>query len=362
MASSGTAAWEQRWHPLREEWVVVAAHRQDRPWQGEHRSASETAVPAYVESCYFCPRNVRVSGARNPDYRSIFVFDNDVPCVGADAPRELEPPRGIYRNAPATGIARVVCYTPRHDLTLAELRVEEIVDLLAAWRDQYLELGAHPEINHVLTFENKGEVVGVSNPHPHGQIYATNFVFKTIETEVLVGRRYYEDHHRVLFQDIVRSEQEDGRRILFENDSAIVFLPYFARYAYECYVAPKETHASAATLSNGERRDLAAALKSLLVRYDNLWEMSFPYVLTLHQAPTDGLDHRGFHFHIECHPPLRKPHLLKYLAGPEVGGGNFLSDTRPEAKAAELLALPDVHFRVRGATDRAAAPDGQPHA
>jgi UDPglucose--hexose-1-phosphate uridylyltransferase len=362
MASSGTAAWEQRWHPLREEWVVVAAHRQDRPWQGEHRSASEAAVPAYVESCYFCPRNVRVSGARNPDYRSIFVFDNDVPCVGADAPRELEPPRGIYRNAPATGIARVVCYTPRHDLTLAELRVEEIVDLLAAWRDQYLELGAHPEINHVLTFENKGEVVGVSNPHPHGQIYATNFVFKTIETEVLVGRRYYEDHHRVLFQDIVRSEQEDGRRILFENDSAIVFLPYFARYAYECYVAPKETHASAATLSNGERRDLAAALKSLLVRYDNLWEMSFPYVLTLHQAPTDGLDHRGFHFHIECHPPLRKPHLLKYLAGPEVGGGNFLSDTRPEAKAAELLALPDVHFRVRGATDRAAAPDGQPHA
>jgi UDPglucose--hexose-1-phosphate uridylyltransferase len=362
MGSSGTAGWEQRWHPLREEWVIVAAHRQDRPWQGEHRSASETSVPAYVESCYFCPRNVRVSGARNPDYASIFVFDNDLPCVGADAPRALAPPPGIYRNAPATGAARVVCYTPRHDLTLAELTEDEIARLLTVWGEQYFELGAHADVNHVLIVENKGAVVGVSNPHPHGQIYATNFVFKTIETEVAVSRRYYDEHHRVLFRDIVQSEQEDGRRILFENDSAIVFLPYFARYAYECYVAPKETHASVATLTDGERRDLAAALKSLLVRYDNLWEMSFPYVLTLHQAPTDGRDHRGFHFHIECHPPLRKPHLLKYLAGPEVGGGNFLSDTRPEVKAAELLALPDVHYRVRGVTDRGAAPGGHSHA
>ena len=197
----------------------------------------------------------------------------------------------------------------------------------------------------MLIFENKGEVVGVSNPHPHGQIYATNFVFKTIETEAAASRRYYDEHHRVLFQDILRSEQEDGRRILFENASAVAFLPYFARYAYECYVAPKEAHASLATMSAGELRELAAALKSLLVRYDNLWQMSFPYVLTLHQAPTDGADYSGFHFHIECHPPLRKPNLLKYLAGPEIGGGNFLSDTRPEAKAAELLAVPDVHYR-----------------
>jgi UDPglucose--hexose-1-phosphate uridylyltransferase len=284
-------------------------------------------------------------GARNPDYQSVFVFDNDHPCVGADAPRSLERPAGIYRNEPATGVARVVCYTPRHNATLAELPVAAIADLLRTWRDQYLELGARPEVRHVLTFENKGEVVGVSNPHPHGQIYATNFVFKTIEIEAAAARRHYDEHRRVLFQDILRSELEDGRRILFENASAVVFLPYFARYAYECYVAPKGTHASVATLSADERRDLAAALKSLLVRFDNLWQMSFPYVLTLHQAPTDGGDYSGFHFHIECHPPLRKPQLLKYLAGPEIGGGNFLSDTRPEAKAAELLALPDVHYR-----------------
>jgi UDPglucose--hexose-1-phosphate uridylyltransferase len=344
--NSGASAWEQRWHPLREEWVIVSAHRQDRPWQGERAVVAATPVPDYVESCYFCPRNVRVSGARNPDYSSVWVFDNDHPCVGPAAPVHLETPPGIYRNAPATGVARVVCYTPKHNLTLAELPVESHVALLNTWREQYLELGARPEVRHVLTFENKGEVVGVSNPHPHGQIYATNFVFKTIETEALATRRYYHEHSRPLFQDIIRAERDDGRRILFENSSAIVFLPYFARYAYECYVAPRETHASLATMTRGEIDDLAAALKSLLVRYDNLWQQSFPYVLTLHQAPTDGGDYSGFHFHIEVHPPLRKPNLLKYLAGPEIGGGSFLSDTLPEAKAAELRALPDVHYKA----------------
>jgi UDPglucose--hexose-1-phosphate uridylyltransferase len=348
MENSNVAAWEQRWHPLREEWVVVAGHRQDRPWQGERMAVSSTRPPEYAETCYFCPRNLRVSGARNPDYQSVFVFDNDHPCVGADAPRQLDSPPGIYRNAPATGAARVVCYSPKHNTTLAELPVEEIASLVDAWREQYMELGSRPDIRNVLIVENKGEVVGVSNPHPHGQIYATNFVFKNIETEVAAGRRYLAEHGRVLFQDILRSELEDRRRILFENTSAVVFLPYFARYAYECYVAPKATHTSLATMSLSERRDLAAALKSLLVRYDNLWQMSFPYVMALHQAPTDDADYSGFHFHIECHPPLRKPHLLKYLAGPEVGGGNFLSDTRPEAKAAELLAVPDIHYRLSG--------------
>ena len=346
MNDSTVATWEQRWHPLREEWVIVAAHRNDRPWHGERATASATPPPAYVQDCYLCPGNRRVIGACNPQYRSVFVFDNDHPCVGPDAPQPLAAPPGIYRNSPATGIARVVCYTPLHNVTLAEVDPREITALLLAWREQYIELAARPEVRHVLIFENKGEVVGVSNPHPHGQIYATNFVFKTIETEAIASRRYHAEHGRVLFQDIIRSELADGRRVLVENASAIVFLPYFARYAYECYVAPKDTHASLATMTQGELADLAAALKWLLVRYDNLWQMSFPYVLTLHQAPTDGGDYRGFHFHIECHPPLRKPHLLKYLAGPEVGGGNFLSDTLPEVKAAELRALPPVHYRA----------------
>src|SRR6185503_17422197 len=226
MESSGVAAWEQRWHPLREEWVVVAAHRQDRPWHGDRAVVSGARPPEYVETCYFCPRNLRVSGTRNPDYRSVFVFDNDHPCVGADAPRQLESPPGIYRNAPADGAARVVCYSPRHNTTLAELPVDEIASLVDAWRDQYIDLGSRPDVRNVLIVENKGEVVGVSNPHPHGQIYATNFVFKFIETEAMVCGRYYREQDRVLFQDIIRSEQEDGRRILFESASAIVFLPY----------------------------------------------------------------------------------------------------------------------------------------
>ena len=229
---------------------------------------------------------------------------------------------------------------------MAELDLSEIENLLAAWRDQYLELGARPEIRHVLIFENKGEVVGVSNPHPHCQIYATNFVFKTIENEAAASRRYYEENGRVLFQDILGAERDDGRRIIFENSSAIAFVPYFARYAYECFVAPKATHPELSGMSKSELREFAEALKVMVVRYDNLWRMPFPYVMTLHHAPTDGGNHDSFHFHIEFHPPLRKPDLLKYLAGPEIGGGNFLSDTLPEDKAEELRRLSDLHYKL----------------
>jgi UDPglucose--hexose-1-phosphate uridylyltransferase len=239
----------------------------------------------------------------------------------------------------------VVCYSPKHNLTLAELTVDEIQQLLNVWREQYEELGRRPDINHVLIFENKGEVVGVSNPHPHCQIYATNFVFKTIETEARVSQRYLAETGRVLFQDIIAAEQLAGTRIIAENETAIAFLPYFARYAYEVFVAPKTTHPSLATLSGNEIRDFASVLKDVLVRFDNLWQMPFPYVMPLHQAPTDGGDYRSFHFHIEFHPPLRKPNLLKFLAGPEIGGGNFLSDTSPDQKAAELRAQSNVHYK-----------------
>jgi UDPglucose--hexose-1-phosphate uridylyltransferase len=149
-----------------------------------------------------------------------------------------------------------------------------------------------------------------------------------------------------LFQDILGAEYEDGRRIICENDSAVAFIPYFARYAYEVFVAPKATHASLAGLDDEELRDFALVLKKVLVKFDNLWKMPFPYVMPLHQAPTDGGDYGGFHFHIEFHPPLRRPGLLKYLAGPEIGGGNFLSDTSPEEKAMELRSLPDVPYKA----------------
>ena len=338
--------WEERWHPLREEWVIIAAHRQNRPWSGETIEHNDGPLPEYVADCYLCPGNTRVSGARNDDYTSTFVFDNDHPCVGFEAPQTLQTPPGIYRNQSATGIARVVCYSPNHSLALAELEPGAIKNLLQVWQDQYRELSARKEINHVLIFENKGEAVGVSNPHPHCQIYATNFVFKTIETEARACRHHFAETGRILFQDVIKAEKDDGRRIICENESAIAFIPYFARYAYEVFVAPKATHPSIATLSSDELRDFAALLKQVLVKFDNLWQLPFPYVMTLHQSPTDGGAHDGFHFHIEIHPPLRQPNLLKYLAGPEIGGGNFLSDTSPEEKAAELIAQPDVHYKV----------------
>ena len=338
--------WEERWHPLREEWVIVAAHRQDRPWSGNTIAKDETNLSDYAADCYLCPGNRRVSGAINPEYTNMFIFDNDHPCVSFEAPSELPPAPAVYKNRPANGVARVVCYSPRHNLTLAELELDDIVELLEVWQCQYRELAALPQIAHVLIFENKGVTVGVSNPHPHCQIYATNFVFSTIEKEAQVSERYLRETGRVLFQDILEAERNDGRRIITENQSAIAFIPYFARYAYEVFVAPKETHASLADLSAAELCDLANVLKAVLVKFDNLWCIPFPYVMALHQAPADGRDCSGFHFHIEFHPPLRRPNLLKYLAGPEIGGGNFLSDTSPEEKAEELRALSTVHYKI----------------
>jgi UDPglucose--hexose-1-phosphate uridylyltransferase len=335
--------WEERWHPLREEWVIVAAHRQSRPWSGAEVGLQAPRPPVFDPTCYLCPGNARVNGAVNPAYTGTFVFDNDHPCVGTVAPRDLTPPTGIYQNRPATGVARVVCYSPRHDVTLAELAVDAVDALLETWQRQMGELAGHGEVASVLIFENKGAVVGVSNPHPHCQIYATNFTFKYLETELLAGRRHLEQSGRYLFQDVLTAEQQDGRRLVSRHGSAIAFVPYFARYAYETYVAPLRSAATIADLDSGERRDLATVLRDVVIRFDNLWRMPFPYVMALHQAPVKG-DAAGFHFHIEFHPPLRRPNLLKYLAGPEIGGGNFLSDTSPEEKAAELVAAGGPHY------------------
>jgi UDPglucose--hexose-1-phosphate uridylyltransferase len=339
------STWEERWHPLREEWIIVAAHRRDRPWSGETVGKAAPAPLQYDPGCYLCPGNARVSGRRNPPYERVHVFDNDHPCVGPDAPAVSSSPADTFRRRDARGLARVVCYSPRHDLSLAELPVDDVAHLFGVLQEQMRELRERPEVNHVLMFENKGEVVGVSNPHPHGQIYATNFVFKTIETEARVSARHLRRTGRPLFQDLLAAERADGRRILFENAYAVAFVPFFARYAYEVFVAPKATRPTVAELGETELRDFAEALQHVLVKFDNLWNMPFPYVMPLHQAPVDGGEHRGFHFHVEFHPPLRKPGLLKYLAGPEIGGGNFLSDTAPEQKAAELQALPAVHYK-----------------
>src|SRR6185503_13143023 len=270
--------------------------------------------------------------------------DNDHPCVGPAAPDDFAPPPAPYVARRADGVARVISYSPRHDLTLARMPVPEIAAIVDTWRRETRDLGTRPEVRQVLIFENKGDVVGVSNPHPHGQIYATNFTWKTFDTELEAQHRYARETGRALFADIIAAEQQDGRRVLFEDEHAIAFVPYFARYAYEVYVAPKRAVPHVSALSDAEAESLARALKDVTVRYDNLWRQAFPYVMPVHQAPTDGGNYENYHCFVGFLPPLRRPNTLKYLAGPEIGGGNFLSDTSPEEKAAELRSQPARHY------------------
>lgn len=232
--------WEERWHPLREEWVIVAAHRQSRPWIGQMVPDVAAVPPAYLPDCYLCPGNQRISGATNPHYTGVYVFDNDHPCVGPDAPA-VTPPPAPYQARPALGVARVICYSPRHDLTMAQLSRAEIATIIGTWQQQTRDLAARSEVRQVLIFENKGEAVGVSNPHPHGQVYATSFTWKTFDTELEAQRRFRQETGRGLWNAIIAAEQHDGRRLLFEDEHSIAFVPYFARYAYEVYVAPKRS-------------------------------------------------------------------------------------------------------------------------
>jgi UDPglucose--hexose-1-phosphate uridylyltransferase len=203
-------------------------------------SSPNTKHSHYVDDCYLCPGNARVSGAINPVYNGVFVFDNDHPCVGLDASTDLSTPTGIYRNRPAQGIARVVCYTPRHDLSLAQLQQSEIENLLVSWQQQYTELGKQPHVKHVLVFENKGEVVGVSNPHPHCQIYATNFVFKTIETEASASARHFVNSGRPMFQEIIEAEQRDAHASSLRMNQRLLSFPTSHATLTRCTLRPNK--------------------------------------------------------------------------------------------------------------------------
>ncbi len=338
--------WERRWHPLRQEWVTITSHRNSRPWTSGDAGSTKARLNAATHDpdCYLCPGNKRVSGARNDNYKALYVFDNDHPSYSLTAPQELNPAPGIYRNAPATGITRVGCYSPNHNLSLAELSVSEIAALLDCWADQTEELALLPEVDHVLIFENKGEVIGVSNPHPHCQIYGAGYVFKNIEIELQSQQQYFEETGKPLFADIIASELQTGERVIAEAETALAFLPYFSRFPYEAFVAPRQAVQFLHQLSIEQRQDLAVVLQATLARFDNLWQKPFPYMLVLHQAPCDGAVYSQHHFHIQIHPLMRQANLQKYLAGVESGGGNFLNDVEPEAAASQLRALPTKHY------------------
>lgn len=334
--------WEKRWHPLRREWIVYAAHRNNRPWQFEP-FVQKAEIPAFDSNCHLCPGNQRISGAINPDYPGVFIFDNDHPVVGEhspliqDAAAELHD--GLYKRSRAGGIARVVCFDPRHHVTLSNVSPEQAASVFKALRAQMQEFILHDSVQSVLIFENKGEIVGVSNPHPHCQIYAVDFTYNLVEKELRAMHDYQHEKGRNIFEDIIQAELKDELRIVAENEHAIAFIPYFARFAYETYIFPKKRHQTLATMNDEELAGLATVFQTLTRKFDANFNLSFPYVMAMAQAPVDGGNYDGYHMHLIFCPPLRQPGLAKFLAGPETGGDTFMADTMPEEKAAELRAI-----------------------
>lgn len=332
--------WEQRWHPLRGEWVLFTSHRGGRPWVGETHPTRDTAIPSYDPTCALCPGNARVQGV-NPNYQGTYWFTNDLPTFAPQAPdcRGADP---LYRTRPARGTAEVICYHPDHSRTLALLSEREVTAVVRLWKERTSELAAHPDVDHVLIFENQGSLVGTSNPHPHCQLYAGALVYGNTLKHVRTGRTHFEATGRHLMADIVERE---ARRVICQNDAFLACVPWFAQYAYEVCVLPRRPMSSLLDLDEVE--ELAAILREVAIRYDNLWRIRMPYVMVVHQAPTDGESYPWFPFHIEFHPPLRAPETLKYLAGPEVGGGSMTNESDPDLKAAELRAVAATRFSDR---------------
>lgn len=328
--------WEKRWHPLREEWVVYSAHRNSRPWQGADLIKA-TSSPSYDPSCYLCPGNKRVSGLVNPSYLEVYIFENDHPVVGHNAPEVSS--TEFYKKEKAIGIAKVVCYDPRHHVTLSQMKLEKVITVFESFQREMRGFENDPVINSVLIFENKGEAVGVSNPHPHCQIYAVDFSLKLVGQQIRVGNEYVRKTGKNIFEEIIWSEIRDGIRILAENENAIAFIPFFARYAYEVMIFPKKQHATLTSLSSSELKDLVSVFHQVVRRLDMNYEINFPYVMSIMQAPVDGGEYNNFRMHVWLQPPFRQPGLIKYLAGPEIGAGNFMADTMPEEKASELRSI-----------------------
>jgi UDPglucose--hexose-1-phosphate uridylyltransferase len=318
---------ELRWHPFLEEWVITATHRQDR-----------TFLPPQ-DYCPLCPTKPGGFPTEVPrEQYDIVVFENKFPSLQKKPPVAAVEATSTSPVAPAQGICEVVCYSSQHNGTLTGMDLTRIENLIRVWQDRYQDLGSRDFIKYVYIFENKGEAVGVTLHHPHGQIYAFPFIPPKIERELNASAKYYGQHGRCLCCDTIAAETADRQRIVLEGERFIAFIPFFARYPYEVYLAPKRHLASMAEFTSEDRKDLALVLKGLLLKYDLLFGISFPYIMAVHQAPTDGADCPHYHLHFEFYPPLRTAIKLKYLAGCEAGAGNYINDTLAEEKAAELRA------------------------
>lgn len=333
----------RRFNPLAGEWVLVSPHRAKRPWQGQVEKAARPDSLAHDPSCYLCAGNLRVNGERNPDYKFTYVFDNDFAALTADAPDEIVED-GLLMAQGESGLCRVVCFSPRHDLTLARMAVDDIVKVVDTWVEQFVELGGRPDIGAVQIFENRGAVMGCSNPHPHGQIWASRHMPNETAKETANQLAHFEKHGRPLLLDYLAQELKLGERIIYQNDDFVVLVPFWAVWPFETMVLPKRHIRGMDEMSAGERRSLADVLSNITIRYDNLFETSFPYSMGFHQKPTDGEAHEEWQLHAHFYPPLlRSATVKKFMVGFEMLGSPQ-RDITAESAAERIRALSTLHY------------------
>ena len=338
----------RRYNPLTRSWVLVSPHRTARPWQGEVGKSSGFSDVHYDPQCYLCPGNTRAGGHLTPKYESVYIFDNDYAALLPDSadPGRTDAPV-LLRAERERGRCRVLCFHPDHSLTLARMPVDGIRKVVDAWTGEYRSLGAEPDFRYVQIFENRGAMMGASNPHPHGQIWTTEHIpdEPQAETESLLAWRA--EHGECLLCAYVRLEAEQSVRIVCQNDSFLAVVPWWAVWPFETLVLAKRHLRSLLDFTPADRDGLADLLKQVTTRYDNLFETSFPYTMGFHQAPTDGEAHDEWHFHAHFYPPLlRSATVRKYMVGFEMLGMPQ-RDITPESAADRLRAVPAEHFAER---------------
>lgn len=331
----------RRFNPLTGEWVLVSPHRTQRPWLGQVERLPAPDQPAYDPGCYLCPGNERAGGARNPHYTSTFVFENDFAALKLDTPTGEFNQRGLLVAHTEPGLCRVVCFSPRHDLTVARMSPAEMRAVVDTWIEQYRELGALPQIQYVQIFENRGEMMGCSNPHPHCQIWANHTLPNEIVKEQQAQHRHWLNHGVPLLAEYLDIERETQQRLVCENASFAVLVPFWAVWPFETIVIARQPVTGLDELDEAGRHDLADILGRLTRRYDNLFGVPFPYSMGFHQRPADGEEHPEWRLHAHFYPPLlRSATVRKFMVGYEMLAMPQ-RDITPESAAERLRSLPE---------------------
>jgi len=334
----------RRFNPLRKEWVLVSPHRAERPWQGQVEASQAEELPRYDPDCYLCPGNVRAGGARNPVYQGTFVFDNDFAALRSDFADGKFEASELLRAESEAGKCRVVCFSPRHDLTLARMSAAEIRAVVDTWCEEFEQLGRQPRVRAVQIFENRGAMMGCSNPHPHGQIWANETVPDELAREIASQKEYYQRQNSFLLEDYLRLELEQNGRIVCANQHFVALVPFWAVWPFETLLISRRRVTSLPELRGEERAGLADILRRLTVRYDNLFRTSFPYTMGFHQRPTDEAAYPEFRLHAHFYPPLlRSATVRKFMVGYEMLAMPQ-RDITPETASAQLRKLSETHY------------------